>query len=386
MASGSSLVLASPEPQASCRTDFLSCTYAFKEEDQEEELFAYLNDVAESILPVGGWEGPTRAKHFERLYRHKSGITFEWTPLSSELSTAGRASAGMSGSPFGALDAKERSDLLVDLRYMEGFKRCTRWDPQITVLDPERTVEQVCADVRDGNLWAARYGTQNAYGSLNQNGEWRSPPTQYFGSRDSNIRLRIYDHGAKQGWNRPSLRVECQLRKQAADDHFRRLTERCKAERDTPPILIAEEMRTVKDALAQHADLRDTSKWAGRPRPRKWRQEAPVPGWWERMLEHKHDPLALTHKQQVEWERSRQVGCEQYGRKMALSVLHRSLMGDGELTYETAVLFAEMCSQLKAEDLKEVLGNLPESKHKAARKAFNSLRDIGAQIQEAKPS
>ena len=82
----------------------------------------------------------------------------------------------------------------------------------------------------------------------------------------------------------------------------------------------------MKDALAKHADLRDTSKWAGRPRPRKWRQEAPAAGWWKNMLDHEADPLALTHKLQVEFERSRDVGCEQYGRKMALSVMFRAAM------------------------------------------------------------
>ena len=67
-------------------------------------------------------------------------------------------------------------------------------------------------------------------------------------------------------------------------------------ERHVEPIFVTQEERTVKDALSQHADFKDTSAYEGRPKPKKWAQSAPRPDWWTEMLAHKADPLKLQHK------------------------------------------------------------------------------------------
>ena len=144
------------------------------------------------------------------------------------------------------------------------------------------------------------------------------PPTQYFGSPQSNVRLRIYDHGAKHDWQIPSLRVEAQLRKDVADQHFRRLHTRCSTEVDADPLFVCQEEETVKDTLKQHAVLKDTSKWEGRKKPRKWAQEAPEAPWWEEMLSHTADPLTLTHRAELDWDKTIDALMEQYGRKLFL--------------------------------------------------------------------
>ena len=74
----------------------------------------------------------------------------------------------------------------------------------------------------------------------------------------------------------------------------------------------------MKDALKQHAVLKDTTKWEGRRKPRRWAQEAPEAAWWTEMLDHKADPLELTHKAELDWDKTIDALVEQYGRKLFL--------------------------------------------------------------------
>ena len=313
-----SLSLVSTGPRDSCQSDYLSVTFKLPTEEATDELYSYVWDLSERVLPVGGMNEPSKGRYFEAVYTHKAGISLEITPWDSPRSTRGCALFTIPGGPLAALDASERRDLIIDLRSWPGFYRCTRWDPQITVVDPPATIEKVINDVNSGNLWPARFAQQQQWEKRDKDGLLVEPPTQYFGSTQSNVRLRIYDHGAKHDWQVPSLRVEAQLRKEVADQHFRRLAERCYSERSADPLFVAQEERTVKDALAQHADLRDTSKWAGRSKPRKWAQSAPKPSWWEEMLQHSGEPLSVSQRAELDWDKTIDALVEQYGRKLFL--------------------------------------------------------------------
>ena len=95
------------------------------------------------------------------------------------------------------------------------------------------------------------------------------------------------------------------------------------------------------------------------------------------MLDHEPDPLQLTHRLAVEFERSRDVGCEQYGRKMALSVMFRSAMHEAGGPQELGVLYAQMCSYLKPEDFKLLEAALPEGAADKAKELWAESRRLG---------
>ena len=312
------LRLASPDPTPSVRTDYSSHTFKLHTEEHEEELFAYAMDLAEKILPTKERLEPSKGQYFAAKYLHPCGLSLEMTPLDSKLSTAGCALLVLPGAVWGSLDASERRDLIIDIRDWPGYYRTTRWDPQITVLDPPITVHQIIDDVAQGRLWVARFSTQQTYERRDRDGLLIESPTQYFGSPQSNIRLRIYDHGAKHGWATPSLRVEMQGRKEPADQHFNRLANRCKQEADAEPLLVSAEETSVKDALKQHAQFKDTTAWQGRRKPRKWAQTASEPAWWAEMLQHEAKPLEITHKPELDLDRTMAALKEQYGRKLFL--------------------------------------------------------------------
>ena len=370
------LELVSTGPHESCRTDYLTVTFKFSSEDQEQDLFAYFHDLAEKVLPSGGFLPTRPGKNYASVYGHQSGVTIESSPLDSARTTRGTAAVSLSGSVWGALDAWERACLLRDITQWPGYYHCTRWDAQITVLNPPLTVEQIVRDVEEGRLWAAGFSQQNPWGQRKSDGSFVSPPTQYFGSPQSNIRLRVYDHGAAHGWSLPSLRVEAQIRKRYANDHTLRLARRCLEERETPPLLVTAEERTVKDALAQHADFRDTSRWAGREKPTKWRQTAPKSPWWDEILQHRGSPTQLSHKPAVTLERAAAACRLQYGRK--LSKYWLVTIGKFGFSWNMGLLMfmLECAEHLKPEDLLELLSYCEtEEQKERMRKEFHYLTE-----------
>ena len=70
------------------------------------------------------------------------------------------------------------------------------------------TIEQIIDDVAEGKLWAARIGSEQSWSRRDKEGGLIEPPTQYFGSPQSNVRVRIYDHGAKHDWQ---IQYHCKL-------------------------------------------------------------------------------------------------------------------------------------------------------------------------------
>lgn len=375
--------LASPSPASSVRTDYSSHTFKLHDQEHEDELFAYVMDLAEKVLPTRQRLEPSKGQYFDVKYLHPSGISLEMTSISSKRSTKGCALVNYPGAVWGSLDASERRDLIIDTRHWPGFYRTTRWDPQITVIDPPILVNELIDDVQEGRLWVARFTTQQAWERRDKNGLLIEPPTQYFGSPQSNVRLRIYDHGAKHGWETPSLRVEAQLRKEVADQHFNRLAERCTHESDVDPLLVCQEERTVKDALTQHAQFKDTSRWSGRPKPKKWAQTASEPAWWGEMLKHEGKPLEISHKPELDLQRTMVALKEQYGRKFWLFITaccyNNGLSSDDALQ----AFYLECAAKLKKGD-DQLLADIVRQGLKAdARKHVRTSMRLAAEKEEA---
>ena len=377
-----SLKLVSAGPTESCRTDFSTHTFKLHTKDHEDELYAYAFDLGEKILPVGRMNDPSKGRYFDVVYAHRSGISVEMTSLDSDRSTRGCAILTLPGAAWGSLDASERRDLIIDVRNWPGFYRTTRWDPQITVLDPPVTINEVVRQVSAGELWARGFASQDSYERRCKDGLLVEPPTQYFGSTQSNVRLRIYDHGAKHGWQTPSLRVEAQLRKDVADQHFRRLAERCYSEADADPLFVEQEEITVKDALVQHADLRDTSQWKDRPKPRNWAQKAKTPSWYKEILDHRADPLTVAQRAELDWDKTMEALKEQYGRKLWLWS-RREAACKGKSTADVLEEFVTSCgTKLKRGDDQLLADQVPRGNKQVCRDAVRKAGIYAAKLAE----
>lgn len=171
-------VLVSPGPMESCRTDYSSHTFKLQTPDAEMDLYAYFHDLGERILPTGEAFEVSKGQHFDVRYRHASGIALEVSDACSHLSTKGMALVTLPGAAWGSLDAAERRDLIVDIWKWPGYFRTTRWDPQITILEPAITIEEIIEEVAAGRLWAARFTSQQPWERRDITGKLKESPTQ----------------------------------------------------------------------------------------------------------------------------------------------------------------------------------------------------------------
>ena len=385
MSSSTSMRLVTVGPHESIRLDYCANTFALHTDEHEDELTAYWYSLGEKALPTGERPDVRKSRHYDKTLFHPSGLTLEISPKTSHKPTAGTALLVIPGAVWGSLDATERRDLIIDIGSWPGHLRCTRLDCQITVLNPPITVEEIIEEVANGRLWPLRYQSQNTYQIRDKNGLLIGSPTQYFGSVKSDSRVRIYDHAELQGWDCASLRVENQLRKELADQHFQRLYKRCRAERDKEPLFVIQEELTVKDVLSQHADFRDTSRWSGRPKPRRWAQTAVKPDWWSEILSHSSEPLQRSYKPELAWDASANAMVDQYGRKGWLDTMHKALMTDMDPKLVWAARLAQAAGKLKKEDRELLVDSLPPEKAEAARYLFDEMTAAAARVEEHLP-
>jgi hypothetical protein len=283
----------------------------------------------------------------------------------------------VSGKVWGALSTQERQQIIVAIRNLPGFYRCTRLDLQITLTEPAVTALDVVEAVAAGNLWAFGYARSRAYSLKDHNGIHREPPTQYFGSPQSNIQARCYDKAHEAGWEVPAVRHEIQLRKEPADQHFRRLAARCAGDDCSSPLLLSAEALTVKQALAQHLDYRDTTRWGGRLKPAHWAKHAQTPEWWSEALEGASEPLQVAYKPAADLEATKEACVAQYGRKVALWALTDGTP-QGNLIEAAVNLLSDFASRLKPEDWDAVIASWPEHRRAAAVAELQGLAQVGA--------
>lgn len=376
------MTLLSPGPTPSCRTDYLTVTYKLPKDQAVDDLIAYGHCLGSFVLGGGDLQPVRKGRHYSHVFQHDSGVTVELTPPESERRNAGSGLITVPGSVFGALDNSERVDLITDLREMSGFYRCTRWDAQLTTLDPPVQVGDFVDDVSDGNLWVKGFSVGRPWGFRTLTGAWREPPTQYFGSPQSEVQARVYDHGVEHGWEQASMRIELQFRKRWADDHFRRLADRCRLERGKDPLLIRQEELTVKQALGQHFDLRDTSAVDRTQSPSKWLRKAPQVDWYQDLIKAPAATIEKSYKPTSDLWRSREAGCAQYGPKQLLTVVAQAIALGGELDTSMYLLMAEMAVHLNDSHY-ELIADLVEPHQVAdARRTLDVLRRQGAQWNE----
>ena len=365
--------LTAPTPTPSCRTDWATWTFKTPSTNQVDEKFEYFGRLGDHLLPRGEWSHPRVGRHFTHVTEHSSGMTIEFTPEGGGKRNQGLMAVSLPGQVWGSLDALERLVVLADVPSLNGYYRCTRWDAQLTTLDPPVSIEEFVELADSKKIWAVRCGQGQPYGKKNMHNEWVTPPSYYFGAKGSPAMARVYDHGAKWQWPVPSLRFELQLRKQWANDHFDRLRRTADHELSNQAGDLRAEELCVKSALKQHLKLKDTSKWTGKRLPKNWAQTAPELPWYEEMLQGTYDTLKATHKPVATWERSQQLAVEQYGRKCAKQMLLDCARTGTKFTEQAAMFAARMAATMQPEDLLELKEVIPQEQWPKLREDFHEL-------------
>ena len=369
--------------EASCRTDYSVHTFKTPKRESVEELYSYVYDLGEALFPTKRPLEVRKGRHYTHLYIHPIGLRFSTCQSASsdsenvEHPNYGSSLLEIPGQVWGLLNAKHRNDLICDIGGWEGLYRTTRWDPEITILYPEMGAGELVDAVTAGDIWAKGYGVHEQVAPRNLHGALKGGATQYFGARQANSRIRVYDKAAESGWETPALRVEAQLRHELANQHFKRLYRRCNEQIDNAPLLTNAEDTTVKEALSQHADLRDTSKWRGKRKPKNWAQEAPKLRWWDDALEGAYSPISVSYRAQEDLEKSVEHCAHQYGRKLFKAALLRAHQTGMQPMLVFAEFFGRCGAYLKEEDLADLLRATPEKDHQWVRDTFRECANFG---------
>ena len=304
-----------PGPTESCRPDYATFTFKLHSTDDCSDLVDFANDVGYHVAPNGYLGEPRPGRHAAEVREHCSGISVELTHPESPRRNAGLGVLNIPGQVFAALDAKERYNLYEDVYSWRGFYRCTRLDTQLTVLNPPISMEEFCDEVQIGNIWAKNYSSGMPYGERGRDGNWRKPPTQYFGSPESPTRARIYRHGAKLDWKIPDIRFEVQQRKRNANDTFRALVKTTREEAHVEPLFLVNESILVKNVAMEKLDLRDTSQCDRAEMGSKWLRKAPRVSWYWDLVSAPEAPVERSAVPAKTLEQSVKAMKEQYGGK-----------------------------------------------------------------------
>lgn len=374
--------LAAPTPTPSCRTDWLTTTYKVPKARAIEQNLDYFHRLGEHLLPNGEWSPPHAGRHYTHVLRHDTGMSIEFTPEGAGARNQGLMAVNLPGQVWGALDALERLVVITDVSHLDGYYRCTRWDAQITNLNPPITAEEFARKADAKEIWAKRFGQGMPYGRKNMHNEWVVPPSFYFGAKSSNVIARVYDHGVKWQWPVPSLRFELELRKTWANDHFDRLRRTAEHELSTEAGDLQAESLCVKSALKQHLQLKDTTKWTGKRFPKNWVTQAPDLPWYEAMIDGTYDTLQATHKPVATWERSQQLAVEQYGRKCAKQMLLDCSRTGTKFSEQALMFAARMAATMQPEDLLELKEVIPQEAWAKLREDFHDLTGVIADAVE----
>jgi hypothetical protein len=278
-----------------------------------------------------------------------------------------------------------RQELYSLVTQISGFRKCTRLDAQITVLNPEVDALALLGMVERQEVWPLGYGRGQAYCERSHGGQIVGPVTQYFGATDSDRRARVYDKAGEQGWDVPAVRFEVQLRGAHASGTFAELARRCKADRYDGMMLVTAENGLVRDVVGTGLDFRDTTRWADGERPKNWAQFAPTPAWWEAVLGKHVDPIALQYERPVDLSATLEAALDQYGRKVALEVLRMAVVSDGDMDQVLRGVFLRAAARWRRDDLEILRGVLPAEDHEQLEKLYRVMTNAAARVSEGAP-
>lgn len=315
------MTLAPQGPTPSCRVDYASWTFKLRDEEACENLLNLGWNVGHHVLPQGAMSPPRQGKHFQEVRSHDSGVQVELTSPKSERRNAGLGLLTVPGQVLASLDSKERNELYIEVYSFEGFYRCTRLDTQFTVLNPPLSIYDFVSEVQSGNIWAKNYSAGQPDLQVDRAGNFRRPPTWYFGTSDSPTRARIYKHGAKWDWDIDDIRFEVQQRKRNADDTFRSLVKGSRSELIDAPLLLVNEANLVLAVSSEKLDLRDTSEIDREALGGKWLRKAPRVSWYSEMLEGAGEPVERRARPVPTLRQSMKACSDQYGGNIGASVM-----------------------------------------------------------------
>jgi hypothetical protein len=181
------------------------------------------------------------------------------------------------------------------------------------------------------------------------------------------------------------VRHELQLRGDCARDRFIQLRADLLRQQGREPLLQTAEQDFVKMTLKQDLAYRDTSRWAGGPKPKNWAQVAVEPAWWSQAVGEARDSFAYSRRPKTSLDAAKQACSDQYGPKLVAWVLKQAINTSQAPQRVLHRLFVELVS-LTGDNLAErVFQELPGAEYGQVQEVVLRFQRFAAEFPDADP-
>ena len=322
------------------------------------QIWSMVQSHVARLDPNIGWDEPSPSRHFERCFTHPAGIRFETSGLHARVN-AGTSVCTFTGRYFATASVYDQMRALAHFYEFKGGYHWTRFDAQVTTLNPSQSAEQIVEDVQKRRLWVKGYQGWESKGLTDFDGKPVNGLSACFGSPSSDRRATSYNKAAEQGWETPARRDEVRLRGDWAQRHMDDLATAVAGAASENEALDAYQQKTVR-TIAQHMEYLDITG-TPIPRPKDWARAAKAPKWWKETLETEYEPLRKSRRVESDvWKRFAHLRM-QWGPTWAEACAELYATGRSGNVHQAAMDLAMVMLQgLKPEHVQRVAERLPK--------------------------
>ena len=213
-----------------------------------------------------------------------AGLRLDWTRPSEEGNNPGFFCIQIKGQWFEAADGDTQSDFL-QLMQAYGPYRCTRIDFQQTHRTNNRLTPWWIKKFETGAFRVVGKKHYEPRGCKNAAGDYPLGATLYHGSRSSERFSRQYDKHLQAQHGPARRRDEVELKGQSARDLWEQMHEELLASEQLGTSRGATLHSFSKSTIRALIPIRDTSKWIGKPLPKRWSSMATEPTTWATLFD-----------------------------------------------------------------------------------------------------
>ena len=213
-----------------------------------------------------------------------AGLRLDWTRPNEEGNNPGYFCLQIKGQWFESADGETAVDFL-QLMEAYGVYRCTRLDFQQTTRTKKYLTPWWIQAFESGDLRVIGKKHYEPRGKKDHLGGFPSGATLYHGSRSSERFARQYDKHLEAGNGPDRRRDEVELKGESARNLWTQMHQE---------LLVTEQLGTSRGATLHSFSkgtirallpIRDTSRWSGKPLPKRWSSMATEPNHWATLFD-----------------------------------------------------------------------------------------------------
>jgi len=225
-----------------------------------------------------------------------AGLRLDWTSAGEEGNNQGFFCLQVKGKWFTAADGDTAADFL-QLLEAYGPYRCSRIDFQQTTETTEYLTPWWIEQFEAGNLRVIGKKHFEPRGLIACDGLLDAGRTLYHGSRTSERFIRQYDKHLESKQGPPRRRDEIEAKAHTARELWAGLQKELVEQEQHGMARGATLHAFSKSTIRSLIPIRDTSRWAGKPLPRKWTEMTTEPSSWSTLFSD--DALAVKPRQRT---------------------------------------------------------------------------------------